>query len=117
MLVFKERNEWEPQASRRPSANMSGYATLRPSGENIADVNLNKRTRVTTISYPCGKNERGGARETKERRCVWSVEGRSEGNWEEKKLFYSEYLACQYIPLRPKKSVKGRPFGASSELD
>ena len=44
-----------------PSATMSGYATLRPSGENEADVNLKKRTRVTTINYPCGKNERGGS--------------------------------------------------------
>ena len=38
---------------------MSGYATLKASGENEADVNLKKRTRVTTINYPCGKNERG----------------------------------------------------------
>ena len=38
---------------------MSGYATLKASGENEADVNLKKRTRVTTTSYPCGKNKEG----------------------------------------------------------
>ena len=28
------------------------------------------------------------SRERKERRCVWSVAGRSEGNWEEKKAVF-----------------------------
>ena len=44
-----------------PSATMSGYTTLGPSGENEADVNLKKRTRVTTTSYPCVENEREGS--------------------------------------------------------
>ena len=46
---------------------------------------------------------------------MWSVEGRSKGDWEEKRLFYSKYLARQYIHLRPKNRGKGREFGAWKE--
>ena len=43
---------------------------------------------------------------------MWSVEGRSEGNWEEKRLFYSEYLTRQYIHLRSRNRGKDRACGA-----